>query len=126
MLDRETLVALPVLWAPVPGWEGLYDVSSHGQVRSLDRFGHPGRTLKPRHGKYQYVTLSGDGLRFDYGIHRLMAQAFLPNPDDAPLVRHDDGDAQHNNIHNFSWGSHADNVADAQRHGTRPTKKVKP
>jgi hypothetical protein len=125
MLDSATLAAMPELWEPIAGWEGLYEVSTHGRVRSLDRPGRRGRILKP-FGKYLAVTLNADGFQLDRSVHRIVAETFIPNPDDLPLVRHLDDDRSNNNVFNLEWGTQADNMADARRNGTRPTRKPSP
>lgn len=109
-------------WRPVADYEGLYEVSDQGRVRSLDRIDaggrrRPGRVLTPhtlRHG-YLQVTLPGRDHRT---LHRLVAAAFVANPDAYPIVRHLDGVKTNNRAENLAWGTYAMNTADAQRHGT--------
>lgn len=70
-------------WRPVPGYEGLYQVSSLGKVKSLPRTTTKGGILKPRTDKrgYQWVGLSKDGLVRNFSIHELVALAFFgPRP----------------------------------------------
>lgn len=112
------------IWKPVVGYEGLYEVSDHGRVRSLDRRlphnGHtrffPGVILKPSSHKQGYLTvkLRGGGRHF---IHRLMAEAFIPNPDNLPLVRHLNDVETDNRLENLAWGTWSDNSEDSVRNG---------
>lgn len=107
-------------WLPVVGYEDRYVVSSKGRVRSLPSRTGSGRVLKHtlREG-YPKVTLSKDGKSTSFGIHRLVAFAFLGNPPDGKeLVLHSDGIRTNNDVENLRWGSYSDNVQDAIKHGT--------
>ena len=116
-------------WAPVFGFEGLYEVSDQGRVRSLDRVvplhGHPtlkertmrGRVLfqktnRPAAGNYKrkQVALWKDNKEQTVNVARLVAEAFIPNPNGAPLVLHLDDDATNNAVTNLEWGDHLENV----------------
>ena len=95
-------------WRPIEGYEGLYEVSNLGRVRSLDRFYyrlHKGKVLSPTKDRYGYltVTLNCNGKSKTIKIHRLVAQAFLPNPDNLPQVNHKDEDKTNNNVDNLEW-----------------------
>jgi hypothetical protein len=129
--------ALPVMtesyaaeqWMPVLGFEGLYKVSDQGHVKSLDRVvqltGHPtikARTIKgrilfqktnrPAAGAYKrkQVALWKDNKEHTMNVARLVAEAFIPNPDGAPFVLHLDDDATNNVVSNLQWGDHLENV----------------
>lgn len=117
-------------WKAIPGYEGLYDVSTHGNVRSYDRWVTRrsgaqvlwrGRTLKPNKGSkgHYRVNLFKDGVPAMTWIHRLVAQAFIPNPENHPLVRHLDDVKENNHVSNLAWGTHSDNRQDAIRNGVR-------
>ena len=122
-------------WLPVVGFEGIYEVSDHGNVRSLDRFiDNPlptgvirrqfirGRTLRQqiaRHSGYPYVDLKSGKLRRMTPIHRLVAEAFVgPKPGWADLVRHLNGNPDDNRAENLAYGTYSDNMSDSIRHGT--------
>lgn len=91
-------------WAPVAGWEGIYEVSDHGRIRSLARdFGDSSgkrrpvqeRIIKLRIGRqgYPLTTLSAFGRgRQTFTVHRLVARAFIPNPDNLAMVNHINSD----------------------------------
>lgn len=97
-------------WRPVVGYEGLYEVSNTGRVRSVDRYVktcygsyrlHKGKVLSPgiRPDGYLVVSLQYRMFR----VHRLVAQAFLPNPDNLPQVNHRDENPGNNNVDNLEW-----------------------
>ena len=102
------------LYAPIKGLDGLYEVSTWGNVRSLDRWitnkngtkqFYKGRILKPVCGKdgYLRVHLFKDGKRTSFYVHRLVAKAFIPNPDNLPLVNHKDEVKDNNYPYNLEW-----------------------
>lgn len=108
------------VWKPVIGFEGLYEVSSEGRVRSLgfwmnNRWGtqwwKPGRILKPGvdGGGYLMVDLQKDGVRYNKKVHRLVAEAFIPNPDNKPQINHLDENPKNNNINNLEWVTQKEN-----------------
>lgn len=79
-------------WKDVKGYEGLYQVSTLGRVKSLPRNTTHGKILKSIVDKdgYLYVNLYNNGYRKKMKIHRLVAQAFIPNPQNKPEVNHID------------------------------------
>ena len=125
--------AQATLWKPILGYEGSYEVSNDGQVRSLDRV-----TTRADGRKYQLkgklcsqamisrgytkVTLFKDGKRKLHYVHRLMAVAFFGPSDE--LVRHLDDDKAHNHIENLAYGSALDNHQDAIRNGKKLMKLI--
>ena len=92
-------------WKPVVGYEGLYMVSNWGRVKSI-KFGKE-RILKPGTNNYGYllVMLCKDGKIKGFTVHRLVAEAFLPNPHNYPCVNHKDENKQNNNVSNLEWCS---------------------
>lgn len=97
-------------WRAVPGYEGLYEVSDQGRVRSIDRYDSIGRLRKKRYIKlllhssgYFSVGLSKKGKVTIYLVHRLVAQVFIPNPLGLPQVNHKDEDKLNNNVDNLEW-----------------------
>nr|DAK20800.1 MAG TPA: homing endonuclease [Caudoviricetes sp.] len=106
-------------WKPVVGYEGLYEVSSKGKVRGLKT----GRILKPFYTKgYAMVNLtSTSNDRTKKLVHRLVAQAFIPNLKNLSDVNHKDEIKTNNNLDNLEWISHKDNL----NYGTRNERAAK-
>ena len=108
---------MSVEWKPVKGFEGLYEVSSSGEVKALERFvinnGSPSRKrekiLKQGSGKYAMVSLCKDGKAYPFLVHRLVAEAFIPNPLNKPNVDHIDTNPRNNNVNNLKWVSQKEN-----------------
>ena len=96
------------IWKPVVGYKGLYEVSSFGRVRSLDRYDgrayRRGCILKPKiQSNYLRVSLCNGGKCKQQSIHRLVAQAFIPNPNNLPMVNHKDENTKNNCVENLEW-----------------------
>lgn len=91
------------IWKPVVGYENLYEVSNFARVKSL-KFGKE-RILKPGTNRYGYlhVNLYKNNKRKDFLVHRLVAEAFIPNPDNLPLVNHKDENPSNNFYTNLEW-----------------------
>src|SRR5699024_5728355 len=100
MNDRE-------VWKDVVGYEGLYKVSNRGNVHSVrrrDSIGRKcgGRTLKPTYNRdgYLIVDLCNNRVRKSKRVHRLVAEAFIPNPESLPQINHIDEIKDNNNVNN--------------------------
>ena len=104
-------------WKSIPGYEGLYEVSSYGRVKSLEIsytrkngiMDHkPEIILSPKNNGTGYfmVCLYKNKTHKYYLIHRLVALAFLPNPDNLPCVNHKDEDKTNNKVDNLEWCDH--------------------
>ena len=88
-------------WCPIKEYEGLYEVSDWGNVRSIKR---NNKILRPRNvGGYLQLVLYKNGLKTPKYIHRLVAEAFIPNPDNLPQVNHIDEDTTNNALCNIEW-----------------------
>ena len=90
-------------WRDIEGYEGLYQVSNLGRVKSLKY--NKVKILSPSKGNHGYlsVMLCKDGICKNIRIHRLVANAFIPNLDDKPYVDHIDTDRTNNNVSNLRW-----------------------
>ena len=107
-------------WKSIEGYEGLYEVSNLGNIRSLPRNGTVPvpRTLKVSEDKdgYGVITLRNAN-RCTKRAHRLVAKAFIPNPDNKPQINHKDGNKLNNNVHNLEWATGSENILHAKRLG---------
>lgn len=97
-------------WREIKGFDGVYFVSNYGRVKSIDRVGrnnhfYPGRILKPKTDKngYKIVNLYNDFGHIDKKIHRLVAEAFIPNPSNYPLINHKNEKPEDNYYLNLEW-----------------------
>ena len=107
-------------WRDVDGYEG-YQVSNFGRVKSFKRYSQ-GRISKPivtRTG-YLYVSLSKGKNGHPVRLHRIVAKAFLPNPDDKPQINHRDGCKLNNHVDNLEWVTQGENMQHASILGLRP------
>lgn len=102
------------IWKPVVGYEGLYEVSNFGRVRSVDHYVHHyrgglkvvrGRILKPSFSGTGYLQVRLGAKSNNHLVHRLVAEAFIPNPDNLPQVNHKDEDKTNNCVENLEWCS---------------------
>lgn len=117
-------------WLPIPNWEGLYEVSDQGRVRSLDRVvshAHSGRytvlgkLLKQgKCGPYSRVALCRPGERCDMKVHRAVLLAFVGPCPEGREGCHRDGNPGNNTLENLYWGTRSENCLDQVRHGTHP------
>lgn len=118
-------------WKDIQDYEGLYQASSFGNIRSLDRViinkngksqKYPGKLLKPFWKNegcswYGHTTLSKDHVRFSILTHRLIAQTFIPNLENKPHINHIDNNGENNSIENLEWCTHSENMIHAQKQG---------
>lgn len=100
------------IWKDIPGYEGKYQVSNKGRVKSLNfnRTGKEAILKAKNHVGYPRVILWKGGKRHEICVHRLVAEAFLPNPDNKQFVNHIDGDRRNNNVENLEWCTPQENA----------------
>lgn len=108
-------------WKAIEGYEGLYEISNLGNVRSLNYRNKKGciKIMNPKNTTtgYYNICLMKDKKKTYPKIHRLVAQAFIPNPDNKPIVNHIDGDKHNNAVSNLEWCTHKENTAHAINSG---------
>jgi len=96
------------IWKPVVGYEGLYEVSNFGAVRNVRR--KHNIKLRINSGGYYHVYLNRDGIMKTVSVHRLVAMAFIPNPENKPCVDHINTNKQDNSVTNLRWVTHKENM----------------
>lgn len=119
------------VWKAIPGYEGLYEASTAGRVRSLDKPAvlglarGQGRSRKGRvllggvlRGGYLGVSLSRDGIIATRGIHQLVLETFVGHRPEGCVTRHLNGVPTDNRLSNLKWGTHGENTDDQVDHGT--------
>lgn len=117
----------PEIWKDIEGYDGWYQVSNKGRVRSW-RYGSPkkGRRSKPHIMKtdsperYNRARLTNNGDRKMESVHRLVAKAFIPNPDNKPQVNHKNGNRRDNREENLEWVTAKENAEHASCNGLLP------
>ena len=124
------------IWKDIPGYEGIYQVSTLGRVKSLDHVvvqcwgkgaserTYKGRLIKPCRFKkkraYVYVDLSKDGRVLRFSVHKLVLTTFVgPCPDGMVACHFPDPNPENNCLNNLRWDTRSANEADKEIHGTR-------
>lgn len=104
-------------YANLKGYENIYKISCYGTIINVKTH----RILTPKYDKYGYlkVGLTKDGKQKYKFIHRLVAETFIPNPDNYPIVNHINGDKTNNHIDNLEWCTQQYNIKHAYRNGLK-------
>lgn len=95
-------------WKDVPGYEGLYQISNNGRVRNAKR--QRVKKLSNNGNGYKQTMLSKAGVREYPLVHRLVASAFIPNPDNKPHINHKNGIKIDNRVSNLEWCTMSENL----------------
>ena len=115
------------IWKDIVGYENLYQISNFGNVLSLNYANkHFPKILKTNRHKdgYQLVGLSKNGSKKFFTVHKLVAQAFIPNPQNKEQINHIDGNKANNHVDNLEWVTPKENVIHAFKTGLMPYKYV--
>lgn len=115
---QPTIEAEPVRWLPIAGYDGLYEVNQWGQVRNKNGLLLRQRLKRAKYTAYKKVSLYKDGEYKHLYVHRLVAQAFIPNPQGFELVNHKDEDGTNNVVNNLEWCDRSYNAT----YGSSPKK----
>lgn len=103
------------IWKPVVGYEGLYEVSFFGDLRSVkSQMLISQQTIN---SGYKTVHLSKNNKRKAFTVHRLVAQAFIPNPEGKPQVNHINADKKDNRVENLEWCTASENIKNIFKNG---------
>ena len=105
-------------WKDIPGFDGAYQISSHGRIKSFKK-AKSGRILSTKNSKGWYFTVNlidASGGSNILRVHRLVAEAFIPNPGDKPEVNHKDTNKQNNGVDNLEWVTRLENCVHAIKH----------
>lgn len=120
------------IWKDIKGYEGKYQVSNLGNVKSSwmwtgDKYIKREKILRNilyKNG-YLYVSLSKDGKVKRFKVNRLVAEAFIDNPYNLPITNHKDGDKTNNCVSNLEWCTHSENLSHAYKIGLRKSIHIK-
>lgn len=112
------------IWKDIEGYEGLYQISSLGNIKSLNYNRQKESKLLKKYinpyNNYTQIRLNKKGVGKTFRVHKLVAKAFIPNPENKPQINHKDGNKSNNKIDNLEWCTQSENL----KHASRILKKV--
>ena len=107
------------IWKDIKGYEGLYQISNTGKIKSLERYkdNHSKKQLVKEKIRKQIISKTGyytcmltkNGNLKLFKVHRIVAEAFIPNPNNYPIINHIDGNKLNNNVSNLEWCTRSEN-----------------
>lgn len=117
----------------IDGYEGLYQISNFGNVKSLakgDGNGNRERLLRQENmvrntTVYKRVSLSAKGKVKRFSVHRLVGKMFIDNPEQKPMINHIDNNGSNNHVSNLEWCTHSENMLHSQKQGRQFNNKSK-
>lgn len=108
-------------WKKIEEYEGLYEISNYGNVKSFHKYKNgvimSPHTEKCSHTNYKALTLSLNKERTHHRIHRLVAKAFIPNPDNKCCINHKDNNGENNHHSNLEWATQSENIKHSHNQG---------
>jgi len=131
------VIKIKEIWKDIPEYEGLYQASSLGNIRSIDRIiydknlkrsrNFKGKILKQniRNDGYLFVNLSKNGINKVVKIHRIIAKTFIKNSNNYKCINHINGNKQDNNINNLEWCTYSHNIKEAYKLGLKKPISIK-
>lgn len=125
-MTKELSLVVSEIWKDIPDYEGLYQVSNLGRVKSLPRKHCKGYILKQRDNGYGYLTVGLHTINTykQIKVHRLVAKAFIENKNNDNCVNHIDGNKHNNTVQNLEWCDRNYNMKHAYRIGLLKTQPV--
>ena len=117
------------IWKDIDGFEGIYKISNYGRVKSLYRVvnNHPMKEMIRSNSLtkdgYVKIRLLGNGKDITARVHRLVAKAFIPNPNNKETVNHKDGNKQNNRVDNLEWSDRSEQLYHAYSHNLKKQKR---
>lgn len=116
-------------WKPIEGYENIYEISSFGRIKSCKRIikykngvEHHSKEhiIKPFLSKgYNRIRLCKNNTQKRFLVHRLVAKAFIPNPNNYTIINHIDSNRRNNNVNNLEWCTQSHNIKEAYRVGRK-------
>ena len=126
ILNTKLAKSAPEIWRPIPGYNGLYDASNLGRIKSFRKKTHVKKDIimKPKiYAGNLFVELHGKKIkRKSFTVYRLVAKTFIPNPDDKPDVIHKNGIKANNEVSNLLWATKSENYFNARKNGRQTNK----
>ncbi len=119
------------VWKSIEGYEGMYEISNLGRIKSFKADKQNGKILKLKNSTsgYSKCALFKDNHPTTFTIHKLVAQAFIPNTDNKSQINHIDGNKENNRVDNLEWCTPKENMKHASKTGLikrgRRNKRVK-